>query len=397
MTTTDRTAIRRRLSVRRTAHRPPRRGWKTGHGSIVAPLAATVAATVAVGVGVVLAKVERERRLARARRSRDRRFALLSAERTADGCKRIALGQLDLAIEQLQGEGAAPAERAVHETRKALKRLRALMRLLREELGEQAFARENAVLRDAGRRLAGARDAEVILDTLDELLRRSGKLARRPGVRKLRRQLVAEREQAAKLALGDTATRAAVLGELSRTRDRVAGWNLAGPTAKWSLPGPLGIDPAAIYPIGPHSAGADMMEPGLRHIYRQGRGRLRRAARAQKGNKRTGALHQWRKRVKDLRHAAELLGLSQLARRADALGDVLGEEHDLALLAARVNAPRGPLAGGKRARRQTRKALQKLIARRRKHLRKQAFREGQRLYRRSPKRFSQRVRRTIAG
>ena len=49
----------------------------------------------------------------------------------------------------------------MHETRKALKRLRALVRLLREELGEQAFERENAALRDVARRLAGARDAEV--------------------------------------------------------------------------------------------------------------------------------------------------------------------------------------------------------------------------------------------
>ncbi len=397
MMTTDRTAIRRRLAVRRTAHRPPWAGRKAGHGSIVAPLTAAVVATVAVGVGVVLAKTERDRRLARARRTRDRRFALLSTERTADGFKRIALGQLDLAIELLQGEEAVPGEQAVHETRKALKRLRALVRLLREDLGEQTFARENAVLRDAARRLAGARDAEVILSTLDELLRHSGKLARRPGVRKLRRQLTAERDRAAKLALGDTATHTAVLGELNRARDRVAEWNLAGPTGEWSLLGSLSIiGPAASHPTGPHSAGIEMMEPGLRHIYRQGRGRLRRAAGAKQG-KRARALHQWRKRVKNLRHAAELLGLAQLARRAGALGDILGEEHDLTLLAARVDASHGPLAGSKRARRQTRKALLKLIARRRKRLRKQALREGRHLYRRSPRRFSQRMRRTIAG
>jgi CHAD domain-containing protein len=396
MMTTDRTAIRRRLAVRRTAHRPPWGGRKAGHGSIVAPLTAAVVATVAVGVGVVLAKTERDRRLARARGARDRRFALLSTERTADGFKRIALGQLDLAIELLQGEEAVPGEQAVHETRKALKRLRALIRLLREDLGEQTFARENTVLRDAARRLAGARDAEVILGTLDELLRHSGKLARRPGVRKLRRQLTAERDRAAKLALGDTATHTAVLGELNRARDRVAEWNLAGPTGEWSLLGPLNIGLAASHPTGPHAAGIEMMEPGLRHIYRQGRDRLRRAAGAKKG-KRARALHQWRKRVKDLRHAAELLGLAQLARHAGALGDVLGEEHDLTLLAARVDASHGPLAGSKRARRRTRKALLKLIARRRKRLRKQALREGQHLYRRSPQRFSQRVRRTIAG
>src|ERR1700680_55626 len=103
MMTTDRTAIGRRFAVRRTAHRPPRGGRKSRHASIVAPLAATLAATVAVGVGVALAKAERERRSARARRARDRQFALLPGERLADGVRRMALGQLDPAIEHAPG------------------------------------------------------------------------------------------------------------------------------------------------------------------------------------------------------------------------------------------------------------------------------------------------------
>src|ERR1019366_4555512 len=62
MMTTKRTAIGRRLAVRRWANRPPWRGRKLGHGPIVAPftatVAATLAATVAVGVGVALARAE---------------------------------------------------------------------------------------------------------------------------------------------------------------------------------------------------------------------------------------------------------------------------------------------------------------------------------------------------
>ena len=45
-----------------------------------------------------------------------------------------------------------------------MKKLRALLRLARGELGEQTFARENACFRDAARELAGARDADVMLD-----------------------------------------------------------------------------------------------------------------------------------------------------------------------------------------------------------------------------------------
>jgi CHAD domain-containing protein len=344
-----------------------------------------VLATVAVGA-VALAKGERHRRLARVRRARERRFKLLDGERAQDGMRRIALAQLDLAIELVRGEKDVPYEEAVHDTRKALKRLRALVRLLREELGEQAFARENAALRDIAGRLAGARDAEVMVSTLDRLLddhgehgaarRRGGgklrgrrsvvKLRRRGPVVKLRAQLAAERDRAAQRGLREEATRDAMLGELYAVRGRVAAW---------PLPGNANLRP---------------QERGLRRLYRQGRRRYGRALRAKPRD--TRALHQWRKRVKDLRYAAQVLGLEELSKRADDLQEQLGEEHDLALLAARVRAPGGPLAGGGRRRKRTRKTVLKLIARRRARLRKLALREGGRMYKRKPKRFIKRAR-----
>src|SRR5947209_5639299 len=149
--TTDRTAIRRRLAVGRTAHGPPWSARKPRHRSIVAPLAtsfaASMAATVAVGVGVAIARAERERRAARRRTAAERQFALLPGELPVPGLRRIALGQLDLAIDLLGADGV-PDAKSVHEIRKALKRLRALVRVLRHELGEEAFSRENAALRD---------------------------------------------------------------------------------------------------------------------------------------------------------------------------------------------------------------------------------------------------------
>ena len=57
----------------------------------------------------------------------------------------------------------------MHEARKDMKKLRALLRLARGELGEDTFRRENACFRDAGRELAGVRDADVMLDTLTSL------------------------------------------------------------------------------------------------------------------------------------------------------------------------------------------------------------------------------------
>jgi CHAD domain len=295
------------------------------------------------------------------------------------------------------------AENAVHETRKALKRLRALIRLLEGELGEQVAARENAVLRDAGRRLAGTRDTEVLVGTLDGLIKRHPKkLVGQSGVVKLHERLVAERDIGTERVLGDAATRAEVIAELRAARGRVAEWNL--------------LD----------DEGIEMVEPGLRRVYRQGRRRWRLAVRAKDDS--ALAMHQWRKRVKDLRYAAEMLDrhdptyradahratqgtgkrkrterrgdgreIHRLARRADQLGELLGEEHDLVLLNARVltagkpsngadGGADGELGGG------TRKILLKLIARRRRRLRSKALRQGERIYRRRPKAFLARVR-----
>ena len=270
----------------------------------------------------------------------------------------------------------------MHETRKALKRLRALLRLLRPTIGEKRFKRENAALRRCARRLAGARDAEVMIDTLEGLLRAHPKLAdpRRTGggVQRLRAQLLAELDAAAgtdQPGRTPLEEHRAIAAELRAIRTRVADWQLRERPGKAPAPS----------------------APGLEHIYREGRRRLRRARR--RGDR--DALHAWRKRVKDLRYAAETFDrgpaartsksgarIRRTARRADRLGEMLGEEHDLALLARLIRRHAEHFAGDKR----TRKALLKLIARRRKQLRRRALRDGERLYRRRPKGFMRRLR-----
>ena len=240
----------------------------------MAPLAATLAATAAVGLGVALARAGRDRRAVRAQLARERQFALLPTEGLAEGLKRIAVGQLDLAIEMLATEdGQTLSETDVHEARKALKRLRALTRLLEDELGEQLFARENAVLREAGRRLSAARDAEVMVATLEDLMRRHpGELAHRRGVVRLHAAVRAERERVVQLSLGDGSTAADALDELRGVRRRVMAWSLSD------------------------RPGIETVEPALKRLYGRGRRRYRRAALG-RGN-RTRTLHAWRKRVK---------------------------------------------------------------------------------------------------
>ena len=268
------------------------------------------------------------------------------------GCVAWPLGQVDLALELL-GDGnrsGTPDERAVHETRKAIKRLRALLGMLRQELGERSFQRENATLRDLADQLAGARDATVMLATLDALVARyERQLGRRHGVLALRRRLADESARMQRATLADANARAALLGELHALRWRIAAWSL------------------------PASPGMRLVDGDLERLYRQGRARRGRVLHGK--GERTVAMHRWRKRVKDLRYAAEILErrgargpgkpggsresrrsgkherpdrrLRELAARADDLAELLGEEHDLAVLAqhlragTRLRPPRG--------------------------------------------------------
>ena len=55
-------------------------------------------------------------------------------------------------VDELRGKTDSTPEQAVHEARKDMKKLRALLGLARGELGERTFARENACFRDAGAR-----------------------------------------------------------------------------------------------------------------------------------------------------------------------------------------------------------------------------------------------------
>jgi CHAD domain-containing protein len=298
---------------------------------------------------------------------------LLRGEPATGGLQRVVLGLIDEAVELLESyprRSGREREETVHEVRKLLKRLRALLRLLRPQLGHRRFERENVALRDCGRRLSGARDAEVMVATLDELVRRHrGRLAGSGGVARLRAELVAERERA--VAVEDPAVREAVIGELAGVRERVARWQLR-----------------------PHSGGGGagrLLEPGLRRVYATGRRRLRGARREED----VGRLHALRKSAKDLRYVAETLQrgdgagsgsrgagrrMRRVARRADRLGEMLGEEHDLALLRGVV---RRRFGGGRRKR----KLLLKLIARRRRRLRRRSLELADRVYRRRPRRF----------
>ena len=83
----------------------------------------------------------------------------LAARRVVDYCRRPP---------RINRSRSFPRPEAVHEVRKALKRWRALLRLLARPLGEQADQMRSEA-RELMRGIAGARDAQSALDALSDL------------------------------------------------------------------------------------------------------------------------------------------------------------------------------------------------------------------------------------
>ena len=196
-----------------------------------------------------------------------RAFRLQLGEPVPDEVRRVARGRIDHAIDELRGKSDSTREQAVHEARKDMKKLRALLRLVRGELGERVYTQRERVLPRHRPQLAGMRDADVMLATLGDLEERYGEL---PGAgRRLRPALVAHRFRTSAGSL-KPASKAAV-ETLTDARARVA-------TGRWR--------PTA----------SRRSRTGLARIYRQGRRDFRAARKLPSAEH----VHEWRKRAKDL-------------------------------------------------------------------------------------------------
>ena len=246
----------------------------------------------------------------------------------------------------------------VHEARRSIKRARAVLKLLRPSLAANDVARSKTALRDAGKVLAAARDARVIVDRLDEMLRRAGI------ARSAVSSLADEVSGVAAASSAQPIDPAAALAVLVLARKRLARVSL--PARNWT---PLGA--------------------GLRSIYKDGRQLMPGKA----DFVTVEALHEWRKLVKSYWHALEVfepMRPAQIRRTIDLarrLADALGEDHDLALLADKLRS------SATRKRGEPVLELLDAIERRQRRLRRRAIKMGSVLYAEAPAVMEKRLRR----
>ncbi len=289
-------------------------------------------------------------------------YRLESGESLPSGIKRIATEQIDQALDQLENVPEGRDE-AVHDARKRFKKIRAVLRLVRDEVGEEIYQRENVCYRDAGRRLSDVRDSYVMVETIDNL---TGRFADQlvPGAfADLRDKLMAEHDTFKHKILDHEEAGTEVIETIQSARERVENW-----------------------PIEQDSFSA--IRPGLKRVYKRGRNRLAEAY----ADPAAENFHEWRKRVKYLWYHTRILEpvwpdlFDELADQVHDLSDYLGDDHDLAEL-RRLLTDRPDLVSDK----EERQALVGLLDRRSAELRAAARPLGQRIYTEKPKDFVGRV------
>ena len=287
-------------------------------------------------------------------------YRLRQGESVPAGVQRMAVEQLDKAVEQL-GCPDGKRDAHIHEARKAIKRLRALVRLVRGDLRDEMYALENQCYRDVGQRLSGLRDAAVLVETLDHLVESLGKDAPNSRFARVRTWLVERRDR----TYVDSSNQVVqeVIADLAQARERLENWKL-------------------------QREGWGGIRMGVQRIYARGR-RDFAAAYALPSDE---AFHDWRKQVKYLWYHTQILEniwpsvMQALIEELDQLGELLGEDHDLAVLRATVLAE-FPRAGATA----TVLALERRVDERRSRMQAQVRLLGERIYLERPRAFSRRL------
>ncbi len=280
-------------------------------------------------------------------------YWLKPTESIPDGMRRIVNREFKSALARLKDPAAGESEAAIHEARKSVKKIRAVLRLLRSEMGGK-YGSRNRKLQAAGRKLSQLRDATVMLDVFDNLIRKY------PGELSVRSAATIRRRLAARKKRIDREAKTSRLVEDVRAILKACGKR----AEKW----PLRRD------------GFPAVASGIETTYR----RASEAMKVAREHPSPENFHEWRKRVQDHWYQTRLLSnlcgesIRAYARNLKKLQTCLGEDHNLEVLRERTPGE---------------SALDVLIGRRQAGLRKSALALGERIYEETPLQFTQRLKR----
>jgi len=294
-------------------------------------------------------------------------LALEPGEKPPSGIRRVICERVDEALECVTAHGSRGRGERVHTARKRFKEVRAALRLARRAIGDRAYRRENRTYRDAARPLSAVRDAAVLVDALDGLVEHFREELASDPFATVRRALRDRRRDLTRRILVEENAFRTITDTIRRARRRIRRWRLDD------------LDLRALV-------------DGFAVAYRSGR----RAMRAALDGQSDAYFHEWRKQAKYMRNQAKILTpvwpemMTLLADQGHEVTDLLGDDHDLAVLADIVHEDLKDAVD-----RHERHALRGLIADRRRTLQKHALALGGRLYAEKPKAFDRRMRRYL--
>ncbi len=285
-------------------------------------------------------------------------YRLEANEEISAGIRRVLRERINEVVDDLTNP-IKDRDKGVHNARKNFKRLRAALRLIRGEVGEGGYQRENVRFRDAARRLASARDSWVMVEALDKLVADYAHLLAPNAFAGVRQTLIAQYEKI-KQAESEEA-----IPEVVRLVQRSQIEHLPIQRENFSV-----------------------FRAGLQHIYEQGQTAMTQAY----AQPTPEMFHEWRKRVKYLWYQIEILAalwptmLENLAEELHTLSEYLGDDHDLAVLRRTVLDDPGGFVEEKEL-----LIFVALIDQKRLTLQAAAHPLGERIYSDTPKAFTRRL------
>lgn len=280
-----------------------------------------------------------------------------SDQSVEDGMIRIAIDQIDTALEELGDASLTIAERA-YQVRKRCKKIRGLARLVKPGFAE--YSEANRRFREIARSLSDLRDDYAILESFDVLVAQCVDAFQQDGLTVVRAWLIGQCRQRAG-AVGETRLTQSE-ADLHEARKAVGNWSLEEPGLKAAM-------------------------AGMARTYR----RARRNFAKLRPDADPGVFHEWRKHVKYHWYHARLckrIAPDQMELRIveiHRLARWLGEHHDLTVLRASLDrAPKAVAAAPAFA------TIQEVIERRRIALEVAALESGERLFAEKPRALARR-------
>jgi CHAD domain-containing protein len=291
-------------------------------------------------------------------------FELHHRKHIEDELTKIVRQQLRTAAHALTTSEGSQFQSAVHESRKSVKKVRAVAAFL-TQAGAKLPRRDRKRLKSAARALSRVRDGTAIIDTFDRVRRRYPKQLPEHTYGILRRSLVAARDRSEARAQRDGVV-AEAAERLEKTRKSSKEW--ASPSIKRS---------------------------GMIAIVAASYGRSRNAMKRARVTGQSATLHRWRKEVKTLWYQLRLTRplmtrVAPLIAELNRLETELGDDQNLVVLGATLRGCRDL-----RTMRAEMRQIDRLARRMRQPLRRRAFARGRRLHVRKPEAFARWLRASL--